>query len=167
MFGQIGVSGYLHRGNEGAEGRAATRSEEHQMTTAGGEGSGGYEVVTRGREQVKTTVLQTVAILHDTADGSLTTLLGTAEGLVLEGRYTASLIARTGILTDGLAMRQEILLEVIDHRYRLVEEFFGAAAVHQDGLSTKHLGHFGEHAGTALSHKPVAELTHKRIGGNA
>ena len=134
------------------------------MTTTRGEGSGGHEVVARGREQVQTIALQTVTILHHTTDGCLTTFLCTAQGLVLKGGDSAGLVARTGVLAHRLTVREEILFEVIDHRDRLIEQLFRPTTVHQDRFSTKHLRHLGQHAGAALSHEPVAELSHKRIG---
>ena len=137
------------------------------MTATGGEGSSGHEVIAWGGEQVQASVLQTVAILHHAADGSLAALLGAAQRLVLQRRDTSGLVAWAGVLTHRLTVREEILLEVIDHGYRLVEQPFRTAAVHQDGLGTEHLRHFGQHAGAALCHEPVAELTYERIGGDA
>ena len=63
-------------------------------------------------------------------------------------------------------MRQEIFLEVIDHRHRLMEEFLRTATIHQNGLCAKHLRHFGQDTGASLSDQPVAELTNQRIGSN-
>ena len=64
-------------------------------------------------------------------------------------------------------MTKEILLEVVHHRHSLVKQFGGLAAVHEYCLCSKHLRHLGEDGCSALSHEPVGELTHKRIGGDA
>ncbi len=93
VLGEHGIGGDLHGGHKGAEGRAATGGEEHDMAAAGGEGRRGYEVVAGSREQVETIGGEAVAILHNTADGCLAALLGTAEGLILEGGDAAGLVA--------------------------------------------------------------------------
>ena len=63
-------------------------------------------------------------------------------------------------------MGEEIVLEVIDHRNSLLEEFFCTAAVHEDGLCTKHLRHFRQNGCTTLCHEPVTEFTYEGIGGD-
>ena len=60
-------------------------------------------------------MLQTVAVFHHTADGSLAALLRAAQCLVFQGRDTTGLITRTGVLADGLTVREEVFLEVVDH----------------------------------------------------
>ena len=167
VLGEYGIGGDLHGGHESAEGRAAAGGEEYDVAAAGGEGRGGYEVVAGGGEQVQTVGREAVAILHDTADGSLTALLGASEGFVLEGGDAAGLVARRGILADGFAVGEEIVLEIVDHRDGLLEQLGGLATVHEDGFGTEHLGNLGEHAGATLSHEPVREFTDKWIGGDA
>ena len=63
-------------------------------------------------------------------------------------------------------MREEVVLEVVDHRYRLVEEVFCAATVHQYGFGSKHFGHLRQYRGSTLSDEPVGEFSHKRIGSD-
>ena len=63
------------------------------MTATRGESSSSYEVVAGSREQIQSVVLQTIAIFHYTTHRGFTTLLCTAQRLVLEGRDTTSLIA--------------------------------------------------------------------------
>ena len=64
-------------------------------------------------------------------------------------------------------MREEVVLEVVDHRYCLIEELLSTATVHENRLGTEHLGYLSENACTSLSHEPVAELTNERISGDA
>jgi hypothetical protein len=84
------------------------------MTSARGEGSGCHKVVAWGREKVKTLILQTVAILHNTTYRSLTTLLGTSQSLILKSRDTSGLVAWRWVLAYRLSVREEVVLEVID-----------------------------------------------------
>ena len=93
VLSQHGVGSHLHGRNESTEGRSATCGEQYDMASAGSQCRRRYEVVARSREQVQTRVLQAVAILHDTADGSLTTFLCASQRLVLEGRDTTGLVA--------------------------------------------------------------------------
>ena len=111
-------------------------------------------------------MLQTVTVFHDAADRSLAALLCASQCLVFQGRDTTGLITRTGVLADGLAVREEVFLEVVDHRYRLVEEIFRATAVHQDGLCTEHLRYLGQYAGAALGYQPVGEFANERVGSD-
>ena len=64
-------------------------------------------------------------------------------------------------------MRQEVVLEVVNHRNGLVEKLWCLAAIHEDGLSTKHLRYLSQYAGAALSYEPVAKLTHQWVCRNA
>ena len=64
-------------------------------------------------------------------------------------------------------MREEILLEVIDHRDGLVEETLSPTTVHEDSLGTEHLRDLCQHRCAPLSDEPVGELTHEWVGGDA
>ena len=64
-------------------------------------------------------------------------------------------------------MAEEVLLEVVDEVYGLLEELLILAAVHEDGLCAKHLWHLGEDAGSALCYQPVGELAYQWIAGDA
>ena len=64
-------------------------------------------------------------------------------------------------------MREEVFLEVVDEGDGLAEELLRPTAVHQDGFGSEHLRHLGEDAGSALRHKPIAELAYEGVGGDA
>ena len=137
------------------------------MTAARSKSCRSHKVVARSREEVQTCSRQAIAIFHHATNRGTTTLLCTTQSLILKGRDTTSLVARTGILAYGFAVAQEILFEIINHRDGLLKELGRLATVHQNSLGTKHLWHLSQYAGTTLSHEPVAELAHKGIGGNA
>lgn len=63
-------------------------------------------------------------------------------------------------------MTLEIILEVIDQIYGLVEQFLVGTTVHQNGLCTEHLGNLGQDGGTALRDQQVGETSYQRVGGN-
>ena len=137
------------------------------MATARGEGSSRYEVVAGSREQIQAVVLQAIAIFHHTTNWSLAALLGATKGLIFEGRNTTCLIAWGGVLAYRLAMRQEVVLEVIDHGNGLIKERLCFATVHENRLSTKHLGYLCEYRRTALGNEPIREFAYQRISGDA
>ena len=64
-------------------------------------------------------------------------------------------------------MGEEIVLEVIDKRHRLIEELAIGAAVHEDSLCAEHLGHFGEDGGATLCYEVVREYAQEGVGGDA
>ena len=112
-------------------------------------------------------MLQAVAIGEHTAHGGTAALLRTAQCLVFECGDATGLVAWRWILAHRLAMRQEVLLEVVDELHGLLEELRCLAAVHENGLGAKHFRHLGKDARSALRHQPVAELTHEGVGGDA
>ena len=50
--------------------------------------------------------------------------------------------------------------------YGLLEQFLGAATVHQDGFRTEHFGNLRQYGSTALCNQEVGEHTQQRIGGD-
>ena len=100
------------------------------MTSAGSERCRGYEVVTGSREQVESFHLQAFAVGHHAANERLTTFLRTTERFVFERGDTTGFVARTRVLAYWFTVGQEIVLEVIDKVYRLVEELSVSATVH-------------------------------------
>ena len=103
-------------------------------------------------------MLQTVTILHHTTDGSLAALLGAAQRFVFECGDTTSLVAWTGVLTNGFSVREEVVLEIINHRDRLIEQLWCLTTVHENSLCAKHLRNLGQDARATLSYQPVGEL---------
>ena len=63
-------------------------------------------------------------------------------------------------------MREEIFLEVIDEADCLVKQFAVGTTIHQDGLSAKHLRHFGQYGSTALCYEPITQATEQRVSGD-
>ena len=61
-------------------------------------------------------------------------------------------------------MREEILLEVVDEAYGLIEEVGSFAAVHEDSLCSKHFWHFCEHCCAALTYDEIGENAEERVG---
>ena len=113
---QTRIGRNLHGGHECAERGAAACGEEHHLASGGGKGCRGHEVVAGGREQVETVVVDALAIFEYAEYGALARFLCAAEGLLLEGRDAAGLVARRGVLANGLAVAEEILLEIVDKR---------------------------------------------------
>ena len=113
-------------------------------------------------------MLQTIAILHDTANYRATRLLGATQSLLLKGRDTTGLVAWRWILTTWLAMREEVVLEVVDERYSLAKELLIAATLHKDGFSAEHLRNLGKDGSAALLlAKEVRECTQEWVGSDA
>src|SRR5207249_731856 len=75
----------------------------------------------------------------------------------LLGRSESSrLVSRRRILVDRLPVTCEVILEVVDHRYRVVEHRFVRGSIEQHLLGAEHLRNFGEdhasaHRGDAIS----------------
>ena len=90
-------------------------------------------------------------------------LLNTAERFVLQGGDSARLVAGGWVFIDGLTVAREVVLETVDHIHGLVKEFFCSAAVHQNGLSAEHLGHFGENRCAAFGDEHITECTNSGI----
>ena len=64
-------------------------------------------------------------------------------------------------------MALEIVFEVIDQIYSLVEQFLVGTTVHQNGLCTEHLGNLGQDGGTTLGDQQIGETSYQRIRSNA
>ena len=164
---QGGIRGDLHRRDEGSERGAATGGEQHDLATGSRQGGRGHQVVARGAQQVQAVLRQAFAIAQDTADRTFPALLRAAERFFLQGGDAARLVARRGILVHGHAAADEVLLEVVDQAYGLVEQLTGGATVHQQGLGAEHFGDFRQHGRAALGHNPIGKDAQQRVGGNA
>jgi len=125
-----------------------------------------YQIVARCGQKVQSRSLHRITILQYTPDQGTSGLLGTSQRLVLQSGDTTLFVARRRILVNSLIVTLEIILEVIDQIYGLMEQFLVGTTVHQNGLCTEHLGNLGQDGGTALRDQQVGETSYQRVGGN-
>ena len=64
-------------------------------------------------------------------------------------------------------MFKKILLEIVDEGNCFLESGFVLAPVHQECFRPEHLGHLGEHGGSALCHEIIRETSQERVGRDA
>ena len=57
-------------------------------------------------------------------------------------------------------MALEVVLEVVDQIYGLVEQFLVGTTVHQNGLCSEHLGNLGQDGGATLGDQQIGETSY-------
>ena len=90
-----------------------------------------------------------------------------AATLVLERGDATVLVTGTRVLVDHLTMANKVILKTVKHVRGSVKDLLVLAAIEQDALRAKHLGHFGEHRRAATGDDHIAHATDRGVGGNA
>ena len=117
------------------------------MGAGGCEGRGGDAIVAGGLDQTKAAqpLFYRLSVARDLFNGRLAALLDAAQRLLLEGGDAAVLVARRGILVDGLVVAAEVVFELVNHTDGSGMRGGLITAIEERSLGTKHLRHFGEH----------------------
>ena len=133
------------------------------MSACRGEVRRADKVVARTGQHVEALFRDRLRIAEDVDDLGGAALLDAAAGLVFQRRDAAGLVARARVLVDHLAVADKILLEVIDHADRFLEDLCVLAAGKQNVLRAEHLRNFGQDRGAAERDQSVGETSHGRV----
>ena len=111
--------------------------------------------------------VRALAVAQHLAHGRVAAFLHGAERFLLERRDAAGDVAGRGVLVDGLAVVEEVALEVVHERDDVVEHALVGGALHQQMLGAEHFGDLREDRRAAGFGHAICDVTHERIRGDA
>lgn len=168
LVGQLVARDLDYRDDGVARGGAPAGGEHNRLAAAGHHGGDGGNVVARRVHDDSALFGGPGGLLHHLHHRAGATLADAAQTLLVQGGKSSGLVARGGLAGPAvLARSRQVLLVLLANLNDLVVNLRGGSALCQHVLAADELDGLAHHGGSARIHQKIAELAHRRVGGDA